>query len=164
METRTVRSISKEIPIDAIPAAVGKELNIMANDRWIYGVCAVSVLVLAYGALIVRGTLTRRRILRDRRGVNVENFVEEFVGSEYSRAVLEMAYQDLGALAQMPVRRTDDLEMTLGLLPEDFEAMIENRCRNLGLNDVWKSPHASLFPLKTTEDYVRFLSVIRAEK
>jgi hypothetical protein len=136
----------------------------MANERWIYGVCAVSVLALAYGALVVRGSLMRKRILRGRHGATVDDFVREFDGSGYSRPTLEMAYQDLAKLAQMPVRRADDLEKTLGFLPEDFEAMFEKRCDNLGLVDVWKSPHASMLPLKTAEDYVRFLSAVVSDR
>jgi hypothetical protein len=120
----------------------------------------VSVLALAYGALVVRGVLARNRILRDRRGATLEDFVREFEKSGYSRTALEAAYQDLAKLAQMPIRRADDLEKTLGLLPEDFEAMFEKRCANLGIGDVWKSSHASMLPLKTAEDYVRFLSVV----
>jgi hypothetical protein len=60
----------------------------------------------------------------------------------------------------MPIRRADDLEKTLGFLPEVMSELVEKRCQNLGLGDVWKSPHASMFPLKTAEDYVRFLSAV----
>lgn len=136
----------------------------MANDRWIYGVWAVSIFALLYGALIVRGRFARRRTLRGRQGATIVDFVQEFDEAAYSKTVLEMAYQDLADLAQMPIRRADDLEKTLGLLQEDFTDKLEKRCKGLGVDDVWKSPHASLFPLKTAEDYVRFLSAVISEQ
>lgn len=134
------------------------------NNRWIYGVCAVGLLVLCYGLLMLRSALVRRRIVSARRNETVESFIREFEGTRWSKPILEMAYEDLAKLAQMPVRRTDDLEKTLGVLPEDFGDMLASRCRKLGLSDVEKSSHAALFPLKTAEDYVRFLSEVMAER
>lgn len=95
-----------------------------------------------------------------RQGVNVESFIKEFEGTPYPRPAVEAAYADLSALSGLPIQRKDELEKTLGLLPEDFEAVLEKRCRSLGGNDVRKSPHVSRFPLKTAEDYVEFLSVV----
>lgn len=126
------------------------------------GLIAVGLLVLAYATLALRGILASKRIARSRRGDNVDTFAREFEGSGLNRSVLEMAYTDLVTVAKLPVRRNDDLEKALGLLPEEFELVIEERCQNLGVIDVWESPHASKFPLKTVEDYARFLAAVVA--
>lgn len=118
------------------------------------------ILGAGYGLLVLRAKSREAKMRVERDGVNVESFIREFEGSPYDRSVLETAYSDLAELSRLPVRKGDDLEKTLGFLPEDFERVLEKRCRALGVDDVQKSPHASLFPLKTAEDYVRFLSAV----
>jgi hypothetical protein len=130
----------------------------------IYALSAFGLLLVGYGFLMLKSNSQRARIKAERADTTVENFVREFDGSSYAHEALKTAYTDLTQLSGLPVRRADDLEKTLGLLPEDFERMFEKRCRQLGLADVWKSSHKALLPLKTAEDYVRFLSVVINEQ
>ena len=127
-------------------------------------IATLGVLAVGYWLLMQRTKARHSKMTAARQGVNVESFIKEFEGTPYGRPALEAAYADLTNLAHVPVRRSDDLEKTLGFLPEDFDDMLEKRCRSLGLVDVGKSPHAALFPLKTVEDYVRFLAAIMKEQ
>lgn len=120
----------------------------------------LGALVIGYGAVILVSSVRRSRIKIARAGFSPESFAEEFEKDACSQGAIKMAYTDLTELSGIPVCRNDDLEKMLGLLPEDFELMFEERCRRLGLIDVWQSPHAALLPLKTAEDYVRFLSAV----
>lgn len=127
-------------------------------------IVVLAVFVLGYGLLLLRARSRHTRACAERKGITVHAFVDEFRGTSYAQEAIEAAYSDLAALSGMPIRRADDLEETLGLLPEDFERMLEHRCRAWGLADVGKSSHASMFPLRTTEDYVRFLSQVINER
>jgi len=127
-------------------------------------IVVLAVFGLGYGLLMLRARSRHRKACAERDGITVEGFIKEFRGTSYAHEAIETAYADLSALSRLPIRRSDDLEKTLGFLPEDFERMIENRCRALGLANVWKSSHASMFPLKTAEDYVRFLSLVMSER
>jgi hypothetical protein len=129
-----------------------------------YGVLIIGLLAVGYGVLMFRSHQQRAQIKRSRVGDCLEKFVKEFDGLHLSRCALDMAHMDLVNLAKMPVRRSDDLEKTLGFVPEDFERMVEKRCRQLGVLDVWKSRYIAHFPLKTVEDYVRLLGAIMADK
>jgi hypothetical protein len=124
----------------------------------------LAVVAIGYLLLMWRAKSRHTEMLTARGGANLDSFVKEFEGTSFSRSVLETAYNDLWRLCRLPIRRSDDLEKTLKLAHEDFDDMLEKRCRALGLADVWKSPQASLFPLKTAEDYVRFLSAVTGEQ
>jgi hypothetical protein len=59
----------------------------------------------------------------------------------------------------------DDLEKDLGFWPEEFEDLVDARCEAQGIEDVFQSAYASLLPLWTVEDYVRFVDeLIRGER
>jgi hypothetical protein len=119
-----------------------------------------ALLIIGYGSVILWSHLRGRRIAAARKGVTLASFVGEFIGSDYSQHAIEAAYADLIELCGHPVLRVDKLEHTLGLVTEDLEGVLQRRCQRLGVADVWKSPYAKLFPLKTVDDYVRFLSEV----
>jgi hypothetical protein len=109
-------------------------------------------------------SLRHRSMISDaRRADTLEKFVMEFGNTSWNRPIIEMAHADLMSVSGIPPRRNDNLERALGLLPEDFERLVQKRCTQLGVSDIWKSPHKSLLPLHTVEDYVRFLSLIAGE-
>lgn len=117
-------------------------------------------LLTIYLVLVIRARRKRAELVQLRVDHGMGDFLKEFEDASYEEAILEMAYDDLSKAAQMHVRRKDDLEKTLGFLPEDFEDLIISRCQKLGVADCQKSPAATLFPLKTVEDYVRFLDLV----
>lgn len=125
---------------------------------------ALGVLAVGYWLLVLKTKSRHVEMATDRVGVNLQSFVKEFEGTPYCRSAIEAAYGDLFALCRLPIRRSDEIEKTLCVLREDFDYTFEKRCQGLGLTDVWKSPHASLFPLNTAEDYVRFLSAVMSEQ
>jgi hypothetical protein len=118
------------------------------------------VMVIGFISLMMWSNARRHRTVAERSHITLASFINEFLDSGYSQRAIETAYIDLSGLCQHPVLRRDSLEKTLGLLPEDFDCMLETRCKELGVVDVWKSPYAKLFPLKIVEDYVRFLSEV----
>ncbi len=127
------------------------------------GLLIVILGMLALGGVMLWSHMHRKRIRAQRDGHDLEMFVAEFGDTHVSRVVLQMVYEDLSTNAKLPVHRFDDLEKTHGFLPEVITDVIENRCRTLGVADVWKSSYASLLPLRTAEDYVRLLAAIRGE-
>lgn len=127
-------------------------------------IATLVVLAIGYWLLFVRAKSRHSKMLIARDGVTLDSFVQEFANTPYTRAALEAAYADLSKISLLPIRRADELEKTLGLLPEDFDDMLEKRCRSLGLVDLRQSQHTALFPLKTAEDYVRFLSAVMDEQ
>lgn len=82
----------------------------------------------------------------------------------YSPVAVVAAYEDLFLLAAMPVLRGDDIEKTLGVLPEDFERVFVARCRSLGIVNPLEALGAEWFPVRTAEDYVRLLSFAMNER
>lgn len=123
-------------------------------------IIGLAVVVVGYSLLMWRAKYRRTEILAARGDVSLESFIMEFEGQPFNRSVLETAYNDLWKLCRLPVKRGDELEKTLCLAHEDFDEMVEQRCRSLGVANVWKSSYASMFPLRTAEDYVRFLSAV----
>lgn len=131
---------------------------------WLSILVAIIVLVASYGLLVRRARSHFSKLRADRDGMTAAAFVDEFDGSPYPLQAIEAAYCDLAALSHLPVRRRDDLEVTLNLLPEDCELMLEQRCRAWGVKDFWSSSCRSLLPLKEAEDYVQLLSCVLAER
>lgn len=125
----------------------------------IWALVIPSVIGLLYGALVVRSNRRFGRLRQSRTGGS-QPFLREFSDAGIESSVLEMVYQDITSETKIPPRRADDLEATLGLIPEDFERVVEQRCRKLGHTDIWRPPYDAHFPLKTPEDYARFLMAI----
>ncbi len=127
---------------------------------------ALALFAASYCILMLRSALHHRRARIARANVTLQGFFEEFAGTSYESKAIETAYNDIVNLYRSPVHRTDDLEKTLGILPEAFEDMLEERCHKIGmtLSEMLKSPYAHHLPVQTVEDYVRFLSeVMRRE-
>ena len=114
----------------------------------------------AYGVLMVWSTLRLRRMMNARKNYTIEDFTSALREKNYDLKAVEAAYTDLEESRGFPPFPQDDLEQTLGFLPEDFEDMLEARAQQLGVLDVPNSSYASLFPLISVEDYVRFLSTV----
>lgn len=135
----------------------------MLSERWLYVGIGLSLLALLCVVMAVRGTRHCRRMRKARKGDSIETFIREFEGAGFERAVLEMAYADLEKLARFPVRRRDDLEQVLGLIPEELEGVVTARSRMLGKLDPRKSRLVSMFPLKTVHDYVLLVAALTNE-
>ena len=119
------------------------------------------VAVAAYLLLMIRSALKHRKLKKSRKSKTLADFTAEFEDLEIANAkAIELVYEDLEKLVGLPVSIEDDLEQTLGLLPEDFEDSLEKRARSLGVGNVWESPYTQRFPLRTVGDYVLFLDEI----
>ena len=117
--------------------------------------------VIAYLLVMILSALKHLRLKKSRKSRTLEDFTAEFedLGIVNSKAI-ELVYQDLEKLVGFSISIEDDLEKTLGLLPEDFEASLERRARSLGVENIWESPYTKRFPLRTTRDYVLLLDEI----
>ena len=119
------------------------------------------VAVAAYLLLMIRSELKHRKRKKSRISKTLADFTAEFEDLEIANAkAIELVYGDLEKLVGYPVSIEDDLEQTLGLLPEDFEDSLEKRARTLGVENIWESPYTQRFPLRTVGDYVLFLDEI----
>ena len=119
------------------------------------------IAVVAYLLLMIRSGLKLQRLKKSRKSRTLADFTAEFEDMEIvNPKAIEMVYEDLEKLVGYPVSIEDDLEQTLGLLPEDFEASLERRARSLGVKNIWESSYTQRFPLRTTLDYVLFLDEI----
>ena len=119
------------------------------------------VCVIAYLLLMIRSALKYLRLKKSRKFRTLADFTEEFENLEIANSkAIELVYNDLEKLVGFPVSIEDDLEQTLGLLPEDFEASLEKRARTLGVENIFESPFTKRFPLRTTRDYVFLIDEI----
>lgn len=123
-----------------------------------YIIIGIVAVFLGFGSLHWRNV--RRKVALGRANVTLASFIDEFTGIDCNARAIRAAYGDVTKLCGHGVFRKDELERTLGIDPEDFQDVFDKRCKQLGVADVWKSPYAKLFPLKTVEDYVRFLSEV----
>ena len=115
--------------------------------------------------LMLRSLYHQQRLRLSRKSWSFEDFESEYSQSDgMSKLAIQYAYDDLTKLVGYPVGRRDDLESTLGLLPEDFEDILEKRAQSLGIADVYNSYYAQLFPVKTVDDYVHFIDKILEER
>jgi hypothetical protein len=121
-------------------------------------------------ALFVRSRLVHKRRLdasaiAARKDETLDSFIRRLDAKPYGRNAIEAAYADLTAAVGFSVVPHDDLEKDLGLWPEDFEDIVNARCEEQGVEDVFQTAYASLFPLWTVEDYVRFVDeLMRGER
>ena len=119
------------------------------------------VAVAAYILLMIRSALKERRLKKSRKSKTLADFTAEFEELEIANSkAIEIVYEDLEKLVGFPVSIEDDLEQTLGLLPEDLEDSLEKRARILGVENIWESPYTKRFPLRTTLDYVLLIDEI----
>ena len=100
-----------------------------------------------------------RRIRSQRQSGTLESFRQEFLGSGLHEAAIDRAYSDLTDFCTYHVGRQDVLE-GLGFLPEDFEDLVERRCREYGNPDAVLQKLTQFLPIRTVNDYVRFLSAL----
>ena len=114
----------------------------------------------AYGLLIVWSSSQAARTRDARKNYTLEAFKRALSDKNYDPKAVEGAYKDLVQSRGHPAFPQDELERTLGFLPEDFEDMLDARAQQLGVLDVLNSSYASLFPINSVEDYVRFLSAV----
>ena len=121
---------------------------------------ASTALALALG--LVWAVMRRRGLVAARANSTMETFNTEFERSGYSRRAIETAYADLRGLCGFPVGRRDILEK-LGVLPEDFENMLEKRCLSLNVGDLRTARYARLLPVRSADDYVRLLDEMMRE-
>ncbi len=118
--------------------------------------------VLGAGSLI--WFYLRRRTAVSHANATLTSLTDEFADGDYDRQAIRTAYEDVTKLCGHGVFRKDDLERTLGILPEDFEDVFQRRCQSLGIGDVWSAPYAEMMPVRTVEDYVRFLTFVMRER
>lgn len=113
----------------------------------------VIALVVAYIFFMFRTALNQRVMIKARRSRTLADFLAEFEESNAANLkAIEFAYEDLEKLVGYSVKKTDELESTLGLLPEDFESVLEQRSRSLGVENIYRSQYARRFPLLTVGD------------
>jgi len=121
----------------------------------------VIALVVAYIFFMFRTALNQRVMIKARRSRTLADFLAEFEESNAANLkAIEFAYEDLEKLVGYSVKKTDELESALGLLPEDFESVLEERSRSLGVENIYRSQYARRFPLLTVGDYVLLLDEI----
>jgi hypothetical protein len=120
----------------------------------------IVAIVVGFAAMWLWSMRRHRRFRVARAGLTFDSFQLEFEGTPYSRAAMAAAYSDLTELCGFPSTRHDNLRR-LGVLPEDFEDMLEKRLNRLGMmDDIHASKYAGLLPIWTSEDYVRLLDEI----
>jgi hypothetical protein len=106
-----------------------------------------------------------RRVKRPRKAVTFESFYQMLSSKGYSREAIELAWQDTTSWTRHPILPADRFYDTFGMTWEEFDPMAEERCRKLGVEDIYESPYTSEFPIDTVEDYVRLLSaILRGER
>ena len=120
--------------------------------------------LLAYGLLTFVGINIDRRRKAERSHITLEAFSEGFRDRRYEPNAIKAAYDDILKTLGHPAFPHDELEKTLGFDWQDFEEMLDERCRKLGIGKAEETEYAKLLPLWTVEDYVRFISeVMRGE-
>ena len=97
----------------------------------------------------------------ERKGMDLDSFTNQFDGAGFSHDVLKVVYSDLIELIGHPAFRYDNFEKTLLVDAEDLEYKIVERGREAGINDLMQPIYyEKLFPIKTVDDYVRFVDWI----
>ena len=126
------------------------------------GILIITIIIGAYGLLMLRGHLYWKRMRAGRSDINFEAFKRAFENSEYEPAAVESAWHDLTESRCVAILPKDDLEKTLGFLWEDFDTMLEQRCKKWGIamGKELEQRFAPLLPVRTVEDYVRLLSAM----
>ncbi len=119
----------------------------------------IAMLIAGCGAILKRHRRIQR-IKKERGGITIADFRQEFRDSQYNEKAVEAAFHDFVDSFGFSGRREDELKETLMLHPEDVDRMVERRALQLGVADIWHSPYSGSLPLDTVEDYVRLLSQI----
>jgi len=128
------------------------------TDSWqiLIGII-LGVGVILYGIFDIRRVRAENHIRRERSNVTLDTFRLEFLDSTYDKRAIELAYLDLKPLARFPLRRADSFEW-LQIDFEDFQDSFESRWDEINLSDPEFSDYKKCLPIKSVEDYVRFLS------
>lgn len=119
-----------------------------------------AVPVAGFGVLTAIGTARARKVKMQRRELTIDDFFKEFEGAPYSREAIKIAYGDVTKNVGHAVRRFDLLYPTLSVDSEDVEDMIYEHARGRGVEIALISSFLQQFPVKTVDDYVRFVDWI----
>ena len=123
-------------------------------------VLLAAVPALGFGLVGATAMMHARKIAKQRRGLTINDFFREFAGAPYSQEAIKIAYEDLTREIKHPVKRFDLLYPTLSFGAENVEDLILRRGDAEGINDVFNSSFLQECPVKTVDNYVRFVDWI----
>lgn len=128
----------------------------------ILGTLAIlAIFICGYGVFWFFSNRWYRRVIRNpRMTYTKDKFASDLRDNDYLDKAISDAFEDVARLCRHPAFPSDSLEKDLRCLPEDIEDMVEDRCRKTGFEDALRSPGSTALPIRTVEDYVRFLTAL----